>query len=98
MMQSKDSEYKPSKNTAMVENITSAEFDALKSPRVYNSHLYPLTLPMDFFKRRCKIVFIHRNPKDVAVSFYNHHYNMKEFYHYDGTWANYLNRFYDGKS
>ena len=36
-----------------------------------------------------KLLFIYRNPKDVAVSFYNHHFKFPE-YEYTGQFSDYL--------
>lgn len=35
------------------------------------SHLLPRHMPRDSIERRCKIIHIYRNPKDVAVSDFN---------------------------
>lgn len=35
------------------------------------SHLLPRYMPRDSIERRCKIIHIYRNPKDVAVSYFN---------------------------
>ena len=83
------------KETAMVEVITQDMFDNIPSPRVLNSH-FPLSmLPKDIMKHRNKIVFVQRNPKDICVSFYNHHFKALE-YGYSGTWENYMPRFLKG--
>ncbi|KAL3857295.1 hypothetical protein ACJMK2_011980 [Sinanodonta woodiana] len=84
------------KETAMLEGVTQGLYDNIKSPRVLNSHIYFRMLPEDFVKRKCKIVYILRNPKDVAVSFYNHHFKLLE-YEYSGKWENYFHRFLKGQ-
>ncbi|XP_062603448.1 sulfotransferase 1B1-like [Saccostrea cucullata] len=38
---------------------------------VYVSHFLPRHMPKDFLQRRCKIINIYRNPKDVIVSMFN---------------------------
>ncbi|XP_048731186.2 3-beta-hydroxysteroid sulfotransferase-like [Ostrea edulis] len=40
--------------------------------RVYTSHLYPRHLPKQFMEKRCKIILVYRNPKDVAVSYFKY--------------------------
>lgn len=47
-------------------------------------------------RQKCKIVYVLRNIKDVAVSFYNHHVRLLD-YEYSGTWRSYLSRFLHGK-
>ena len=41
---------------------------------------------------RHKFVFVYRNPKDVAVSFY-HHTRGIAFYDYDGKFENFIKLF-----
>ncbi|KAL3857301.1 hypothetical protein ACJMK2_011983 [Sinanodonta woodiana] len=84
------------KATAMLDVIPQPMYENIKSPRVLNCHMYFRMLPEDFVKRKCKIVYILRNPKDVAVSFYNHHFKLLE-YGYSGKWENYIHRFLKGQ-
>lgn len=42
------------------------------------SHLLPRHMPRDSIERRCKIIHICRNPKDVAVSYFNFLKKTKE--------------------
>lgn len=42
------------------------------------SHLLPRHMPTDSIERRCKIIHIYRNPKDVAVSYFNFLKKTKE--------------------
>lgn len=42
-----------------------------------------------------KIIFVQRNPKDICVSYYNHHKKIVE-YDYDGKFDDYVNRFLKG--
>ncbi|XP_048743660.1 sulfotransferase 1B1-like [Ostrea edulis] len=41
------------------------------SDGVYVSHMVPRLMPNDFMARKCKLINIYRNPKDVAVSYFN---------------------------
>ena len=45
---------------------------------VFVAHLLPRHIPKDAFEKRCKIVSIYRNPKDVVVSFFNFLKKTKE--------------------
>lgn len=47
-------------------------------------------------ERKCKTVLCLRNPKDVAVSFFNHFRGLKS-YAYDGKWENWLRPYLDGQ-
>ena len=42
----------------------------LPSPRFFKSHLPDHLIPPDVFTKRAKIVYVARNPKDLAVSYY----------------------------
>ena len=72
------------------------EFDNLPSPRVFNSHIGYRHLPRDLVDIRCKIIFVQRNPKYVAVSFYNHTKKLDPLF-FDGSWDNYLKLFLNEK-
>ncbi|KAJ8308487.1 hypothetical protein KUTeg_013361 [Tegillarca granosa] len=78
-----------------LEFLPQSAYNSISSPRVLNSHLYFKQLPTDTINKQCKIVYIDRNPKDVAVSFYNHHKKIT-VYQYDGKWENYCYRFMRG--
>ncbi|XP_056001527.1 sulfotransferase 1B1-like [Ostrea edulis] len=41
------------------------------SDGVYVSHLTPQHMPNNFMARKCKLINIYRNPKDLAVSYFN---------------------------
>lgn len=83
------------KETAMMEGVTSEQFDNIPSPRVLNTHLPLHLMPKDTLSNKTKIIFIQRNPKDLCVSYYNHHSKILE-YEYEGTWENYIQRFLKG--
>ncbi|XP_006815266.1 sulfotransferase 1C3-like [Saccoglossus kowalevskii] len=44
----------------------------MSSPRIIGTHLPPSFLPPQLFVVRPKIVYVARNPKDLAVSFHHH--------------------------
>jgi hypothetical protein len=81
----------------MIEGMQQTLFDSMPSPRILNTHIYFRHLPKDFQNRKCKILYMLRNPKDVAVSFYNHHVKVLE-YEYSGSWEHYLTRYLKGDS
>lgn len=83
------------KETAMLEAVSQEQYNNIPSPRVLNSHLPFSMLQKDIMKHKPKIVFVQRNPKDICVSFYNHHAKILE-YEFNGTWENYVIRFLNG--
>lgn len=83
------------KQSGMLDFISQEQFNSMPSPRVLNTHSLFSQLPVDFRNRKCKIVHIIRNPKDVAVSFFHHHVGLKP-YEFDGNWESYLPRFMKG--
>ncbi|KAJ8308662.1 hypothetical protein KUTeg_013536, partial [Tegillarca granosa] len=85
------------KEIAMMEFLSLKEYDDLPSPRILNTHLFFHQLPTDTLTKKPKLVFIQRNPRDIAVSFYHHHKKIV-MYNYDGKWENYFNRFLNGNS
>lgn len=84
------------KESAMLEGSSRNIMQSMSSPRILNTHLLFCDIPRDFVEKKCKIIYILRNPKDVAVSFYNHHVRLLD-YEYSGTWRSYLPRFLSGR-
>ncbi|XP_071287830.1 sulfotransferase 1B1-like [Agelaius tricolor] len=68
----------------------------MPSPRVVKTHLPAHILPKSFWENRCKMVYVGRNAKDVAVSFY-HFDLMNKLLPHPGTWAEYLEKFMAGR-
>ena len=95
LLSQKAERVKSYKQSGMLEYISQSQFDELPSPRVLNTHSLFSQLPVDFVNRKCKIILIMRNPKDVAVSFFHHHTGITQ-YEYEGTWEAYLPRFMQG--
>ena len=60
------------KEAAMLEFCTQDMTSSLSSPRVLNTHLSHDFLPSGITEKKCKILHLMRNPKDVAVSYYHH--------------------------
>ena len=85
-----------SKSSQMLEHVLPETICTIPSPRVLNSHLSFRFLPTELFQKKCKVIHIVRNPKDVAVSWYNHVTGIK-CYGYNGTWENFLPLFLEDK-
>lgn len=76
--------------------------NGLRSPRVFVTHLTFDELPQSFRERRCKIVYICRDPRAVAVSCF-HYVRLMKVKGTDGRpvlsadWADFLRFFQEGK-
>ncbi|XP_073515301.1 sulfotransferase 2B1-like isoform X2 [Phyllobates terribilis] len=73
--------------------------DTLKDgegPRVITTHLPSNTLAPALQKSKAKVIYILRNPKDVAVSFYYFH-KMAKFLPDSGSFPEFLELFLEGK-
>ncbi|NXT13571.1 ST1B1 Sulfotransferase, partial [Prunella fulvescens] len=68
----------------------------MPSPRIVKTHLPVHILPKSFWENRCKMIYVGRNAKDVAVSYY-HFDLMNKFLPHPGTWAEYLEEFMAGR-
>nr|XP_005999671.2 PREDICTED: sulfotransferase family cytosolic 2B member 1-like [Latimeria chalumnae] len=69
--------------------------DDRSSPRAIATHLpYPL-MPPTFFTSKAKVIYVMRNPKDVAVSSFHYH-GMASFLADPGTFDEFLNKFLSG--
>ncbi|XP_046558839.1 sulfotransferase 6B1-like [Haliotis rubra] len=79
-----------------MECASEVKYANLQSPRLLCSHLLMKHLPEDVLNKKIKIITVLRNPKDVAVSFYNF---SKTFpgAKYKGKWENYLQPLFQGK-
>ncbi|XP_067672436.1 sulfotransferase 1B1-like [Haliotis asinina] len=85
------------KDELHLEFVANDVIEKFPSPRILNTHVQFHQLPQTVQEKKCKIIFLARNPKDVAVSFYHHHKNLPMYYHYHGTWDHYLPLFLEGK-
>lgn len=85
------------KQYSFMEGLSTENLKSMESPRIFNTHLRFHQLPTDMINRKTKIVLIHRKPKDVAASHYNHHLKLIKCYDYHGEWNDWLPLFMDGK-
>ncbi|XP_072042015.1 sulfotransferase 1A3-like [Amphiura filiformis] len=70
--------------------------DKMKSPRTIKSHLPGHLLPPDVFKKKARIVYVARNPKDMCVSYYYYH-TMHQALPTPKSWNDFFEDFYTGK-
>ncbi|XP_046356479.2 sulfotransferase 1C4-like [Haliotis rufescens] len=89
-----------SKSELMVEFRTQEVIDAFPaSPRVLNTHVRYNQLPLQAREKKCRLIYLLRNPKDVALSYYHHHRSFKKVYGgYSGSFNDYLPFFLAGKT
>lgn len=71
-----------------------AEFTKLPSPRFFKSHM-PISLLPPSLLDTCKVVFVARDPRDVAVSFY-HLCRLFKLIGYSGDLKTFWNYFIKG--
>ncbi|TNN36698.1 Sulfotransferase family cytosolic 2B member 1 [Liparis tanakae] len=70
--------------------------DQLTSPRGMVTHLPFHLMPPSFHASKAKVIYVMRNPKDVAVSSYHFH-KMAQFLETPATFDEFLERFLQGK-
>ncbi|KAK7089356.1 sulfotransferase 1A3-like [Littorina saxatilis] len=61
-----------------------------EKPRAFMSHLPFRFLPRDVTEKKVKVVYLTRNPKDVAVSLWCHVSKLKAPLGYGGTWPQFF--------
>ncbi|KAM6973757.1 cytosolic sulfotransferase 3-like [Aplochiton taeniatus] len=66
------------------------------SPRLIKTHLPVQFIPKSFWEQNCRIVYVARNAKDNAVSYF-HFDRMNMVQPEPGDWKSFLQRFMDGK-
>ncbi|XP_060586558.1 sulfotransferase 1B1-like [Ruditapes philippinarum] len=85
------------KGDLMLEFQSVENLDKQPSPRVVNCHLPYRYLPLkDMKAKQIKTILCCRNPKDTAVSYYNHMTGLKP-YNYEGKWSDWLPVYLQGK-
>ncbi|XP_074132896.1 sulfotransferase 1 family member D1-like isoform X2 [Sminthopsis crassicaudata] len=68
----------------------------LKSPRLVKTHLPVELLPSSLWKNDCKMIYVSRNAKDVAVSYY-YFYKKIKIHPKPDSWEEFLEKFMTGK-
>uniref|UniRef100_UPI004038E58C sulfotransferase 1A1-like isoform X2 n=1 Tax=Callospermophilus lateralis TaxID=76772 RepID=UPI004038E58C len=66
------------------------------APRLIKTHLPLGLLPQSLLDQKVKVIYVARNAKDVAVSYYNF-YKMAKVHPDPGTWDSFLEKFMDGQ-
>lgn len=75
-----------------------AVLNAIPSPRNLNTHLRFQRLPLQVTEKKLKMVYVLRNPKDVAVSMYNMFINNGPlFTRYQGTFGEFMDLYLKGE-
>ncbi|MBZ3878680.1 Sulfotransferase 1A1 [Sciurus carolinensis] len=64
------------------------------APRILKTHLPLALLPQSLLDQKVKVIYVARNAKDVAVSYYNF-YKMAKVHPDPGTWDIFLENFMD---
>ncbi|XP_077982082.1 sulfotransferase 1C4-like [Glandiceps talaboti] len=72
------------------------DLDKMKSPRMITSHLYYEQLSKEIETKKPKIVYVARNPKDTAVSYYNFSKSLPFMETFD-TFGEFLEAFYEAR-
>ncbi|XP_053576077.1 sulfotransferase 1 family member D1 [Bombina bombina] len=72
------------------------QLNAAPSPRLIKTHLPFQLMPESFWQNNCKVIYVARNAKDVAVSYYFFHKIVKDLPD-PGPFDEFLNEYTDGK-
>ncbi|XP_065450199.1 sulfotransferase 1C4-like isoform X1 [Chrysemys picta bellii] len=71
------------------------EAAAMPPPRTLKTHLPLELVPPSFWEQDCKVIYVARNPKDNAVSYF-HFQRMNQWLPAPGCWDQYLETFLSG--
>ncbi|XP_030063593.1 sulfotransferase 1 family member D1 isoform X2 [Microcaecilia unicolor] len=69
--------------------------NALPSPRYLKTHLPYQLVPSSFWDHNCKVIYLARNARDAATSYY-HFDHIAKLHPEPGSWDQYLQRFMSG--
>ncbi|XP_010592458.1 sulfotransferase 1E1 isoform X1 [Loxodonta africana] len=72
------------------------QLENMASPRIVKTHLPPEYLPVSFWEKNCKMIYLCRNVKDVAVSYYYFHL-MVPAHPNPGTFPEFVEKFMNGE-
>ena len=72
--------------------------EELPTPRTFQSHFRYDNMPCGLPSTTpCKYIYVTRNPKDLAVSYYHHHRGFKSIHRVEITWESFFNKFVSGR-
>ncbi|XP_004477606.1 sulfotransferase 1E1 [Dasypus novemcinctus] len=72
------------------------QLNEMLSPRIVKTHLPSEQLPNSFWEKNCKMIYLCRNAKDVAVSYY-YFFQMASGHPNPGTFPEFVEKFMDGQ-
>ncbi|XP_021376707.1 sulfotransferase family cytosolic 1B member 1-like [Mizuhopecten yessoensis] len=78
-------------------NTWETDFEDIKSPRIITSHFLFKHFPTELSSKKCRVIYITRNMKDSAVSFYSHMRKLGDSTGYSGTFEGFLPLFTSGQ-
>ena len=84
--------------TGTIGVVPQPDFNTLPSPRILKTHLPYYTIPKSANEdTKCKYIYVARNPKDVAVSFFKFVTSLKSIGNgFNGPWEFYAKLFIEG--
>ncbi|KAK3801313.1 hypothetical protein RRG08_023584 [Elysia crispata] len=86
------------KDDGMIEDVLPEKLESQSSPRALNTHAHFELMPKEVLnKKNCKLIYVTRDPRDVAVSYFNHHRKLVQYYEYKGQWKDYFPLYLSGK-